>query len=221
MATPARVPRFRYASPVPLVACPFCREMFEHGEETKCPVCGMSLVAFEKLPPSHDAASEDGVPTVPEHEELPFRYWKRGRGALVVLALVGLVLFMLPWIHVTVPDDRVLTGWSLARRLGWSWGAGVAWFVLVPIALTRRTIVKMRGARVAAAALAAFPGMTCAILWARPPHAAYFDIRFDFQWPFWATLALSLVAVFFAVRFGGRVDDIAVRRGTSQGQTVH
>ena len=32
-----------------LIACPFCREMFEPGEATACPVCGMKLERVEKL----------------------------------------------------------------------------------------------------------------------------------------------------------------------------
>ena len=42
-----------------LLACPFCREMFQKDEQTNCPLCGMSLVAFEKLPASADAGSLD------------------------------------------------------------------------------------------------------------------------------------------------------------------
>ena len=51
----------RYAPRVALLACPFCREMFEVGESKACPVCGVPLVAFEKLPASDEALSEDGV----------------------------------------------------------------------------------------------------------------------------------------------------------------
>ena len=39
-----------YAAAVGLVACPFCREMFEHTEAKQCPVCGMGLRNLADLP---------------------------------------------------------------------------------------------------------------------------------------------------------------------------
>jgi hypothetical protein len=195
--------------------------MFEASEEKVCPVCGVVLTAFEKLPPSHDAMNDDGVPTAPEVEELPWRYMGRGKGALAALAGAGLVLFFLPWIQLTMPHIAAISGFDLARRLGWSWGAGIAWLVLLPTVLSRRSIIQMRGARVAAVFLAAIPAMTIAILLARPPHGGIIPIRFTFDWPMWATLGVSLVAVAFAARLGGRVDDIRVARGSSEGQALH
>lgn len=63
-----------------LVACPFCREMFEQRERQACPVCGVALVSFEKLPRSQAALSEDGIPDEPEWEPLPITSVRRGRG---------------------------------------------------------------------------------------------------------------------------------------------
>jgi hypothetical protein len=207
---------------MPLVACPFCREMFEKGERSKCPVCGVDLVAFEKLPLSDDALSEDGVSREPDTELLASAYLGRGRGLLGVLALAGMVAFFLPWIDVTMPDIFSLSGFALARRLGWAWGAGVAWFILLPTVASRRTIRQMRGARVAAAFLAAVPGTTAAILLARPPHGAHgVPVKFTFEAGLYATLALSVVAFVTALFFGGRADDIKVSRGSSSGQLVH
>jgi len=205
-----------------LLACPFCREMFKRGERDACVVCGVKLVPFETLPPSADALSEDGVPQEPEMETLPLTYLGRGRGLIAALAIVGLVAFFLPWIHLTMPDDTVLSGCSLAQRLGWMWGAGVAWFILVPTVLSRRTIFQLRGARVAAAFLASVPGLTTVVLLTRPPHGAHgVPVRFTFEPALYATLALSLVACGVALTLGGRGDDIRVRRGTSAGQLVH
>jgi hypothetical protein len=206
-----------------LLACPFCREMFEKGEHLKCPVCGVGLVPFEALPASDDARHEDGTSVAPEEEILPRGYLGRGRGALAALALAGLVVFFLPWIEVTMPDAVSLAGFDLARRLGWAWGAGVAWFILIPTVLSRRTILQMRGARVAAAFLAAVPGTTVAILLARPPHAPHgVPLRFAFAPSLYATLGLSVAAfAIAALFFGGRIDDIRVRRGSSSGQLVH
>jgi hypothetical protein len=214
--------RPRYAPRVALLACPFCREMFPQDERKTCPVCGVSLVAQGKLPLSDDALSEDGLPRQPEWDLLPFTYLRRGRGPLAVLCVLGLVAFFMPWVHLTLPDVVSYTGFDLGRRLGWAWGAGVAWFVLFPVVLTRRTIMHMRGARVAASFLAAIPGVAAALLLARPPHASYgIPLRFTWEFGLYATLAISLVAVAFALFFGGRVDDIRVRRGTSAGQVMH
>lgn len=195
--------------------------MFEKSEAKACPVCGMSLVAFEKLPPSYEAATEDGVPIQPLHEPLPFSYMRRGRGALGLLGLLGLALFFFPWIHVKVPDIFMLSGWQLGRSLGWAYGGGVAWMVLVPTVLSRRTLAQMYGARVAAAFLAAIPGVEVIILRCFPPRTLYFTLGFDFTWAFWSTLAVSAIAVFFAVRLGGKMEDVEVRRGTSTGQHLH
>jgi hypothetical protein len=212
----------RYARSVALLACPFCREMFELGETPTCRTCGVPLVAFEKLPISDEALSEDGVVRQPEWEPLGLAYLRRGRGALALLALGGAVVFFAPWVHLTMPDVVSYSGYALSRRLGWAWGAGVAWFVLLPTVLSRRSIMKMRGARVAASFLSAVPAVTAGLLLARPPHGAHgVPLHFTWAWGLFATLALSLVAVAFALFFGGRLDEMALRRGTSAGQVVH
>jgi hypothetical protein len=205
-----------------LLACPFCREMFQQDEDTKCPVCGVPLVAFEKLPPSAHAADEDGLPVRPEDELLPRAYLARGRGLLVALGVAGIAAFFLPWVEVTLPDVVSLSGFDLARRLGWVWGAGVAWSVLVPTVLSRRTIRQMRGARVAAAFLATVPATTAAVLLARPPHGGHgVPLHFTFGPALYATLALSAIGFVAGALFGGRADDIRVNRGSSTGHLVH
>jgi hypothetical protein len=210
-------------SAMSLLACPFCREMFEKDEQTSCPVCTVPLVPFEKLPKSATAnADEDGLPVNPEDELLPGRYLGRGRGLLVALGVAGIAAFFLPWIDVSLPDVISLSGFDVARRLGWAWGAGVAWSVLIPTVLSRRTIRQMRGARVAAAFLAGVPATTVAVLLARPPHGGHgVPLRFAFAPAMYATLGLSAVAFVVAVLFGGRADDIRVNRGSSAGHLVH
>ncbi len=209
--------------PVSLLACPFCREMFQKDEHAKCPVCGVSLVAFEKLPASAEALADDGIPVEPEDELVPRTYLGRGRGPLVLLGLVGIAAFFLPWIEITLPDVVSLSGFSVARRLGWAWGAGVAWSVLVPTVLSRRTIRQMRGARVARRVPRGrardhrrrAPGP-------RPPHGGHgVPLRFTFAPALYATLGLSVVAFIVAALFGGRPDDIRLRRGSSAGHLVH
>lgn len=196
--------------------------MFAQSERNACPVCGMALVAFEKLPSSPQTLGEDGAPDEPEWEPLPLAHLRRGRGWLAALSAAGLAAFFSPWVHLTMPDVVSYSGFEIARRLGWVWAAGVAWFVLLPIVLSRRSIVQMRGARVAASFLAAIPGTTAALLLARPPHGAHgVPLRFAFAWGMYATLAASLAAVAVAFVFGGRLDDIRVKRGTSAGEVVH
>jgi hypothetical protein len=196
--------------------------MFPEGEQAKCPVCGVALVAHEKLSPSDEALAEDGVPRQPEWEPLPAAYIGRGRGLLVLLAVLGLAAFFVPWVNETLPDIVSYSGFALARRTGWAWGGGVAWFVLLPTVLSRRSVMHMRGARVAVSFLAAVPGVTAIDLLLRPPHGSHHvPLRFTFEWGLYATLALSVLAVGFGLFFGGRVDDLALRRGTSAGQVVH
>ncbi|MGH7272248.1 MAG: hypothetical protein ACREJ3_17600 [Polyangiaceae bacterium] len=208
-----------------LLACPFCREMFEAGERDTCPVCAMPLTPFERLPLSEDAANEAGagIAVEPEHERLPATYLGRGRGLLAGLAVLGLAAFFVPWIHLTMPDVTSLSGFDLSRRLGWAWGSGVGWFILLPTVLSRRSIAQMRGARLAAWFLAAVPGVTAVILLARPPHGSHgVPVRFTFEAGLYTTLALSLVAVCAALVLGGRSDDIRLRHGAaSTGETVH
>jgi hypothetical protein len=204
-----------------LVACPFCREIFEEGEETHCPVCSIELTSFAKLPRSANV-EDDGVPLAPEQELLPSTYMARGKGVLAVLGLAGIGLFFLPWIRMSLPYELAITGFDIARgRLGWVWAAGVAWLVLLPTVLSRRSILQMRGARVAAAFLSAIPAMTVTILVARPPKGGVIPLRFEYGWPLWATLLVSLASLAVALRFGGRVDDIKVARGTSKGRELH
>jgi len=214
---------FGYPERVGLLACPFCREMFEEGEAKACPVCGMALTKFEKLPISLDAVhDEGGVPTAPELEDLPWTFFGRSKGVLLLLGVAGAILFFLPWVRLTQPYIDSKSGFDLAhQRIGWLWAAFVGWTVLIPTVLSRRSIVKMRGARVAAAFLAAIPAISVGIVLVRPPHGGIVPVRYTWDWPIYAMLAVSLTALAFAVRLGGRADDIKVERGTSRGQDLH
>jgi hypothetical protein len=208
-----------------LVACPFCHELFAQGEAQDCPACGLALTDISKLPPSHDAMAEDdfGIPTQPHLETLPWFEPRRGRGILLVGAVLGFIAFFAPWVNMTSPEIHLLSGADLAKRSGWIWAAGVGWFILFPMTLTRRSIDQMRGARVAASFLSAVPLVTVSILWLMPPHTRRIPIRFEWGWGLYATWFLSLVATLTAVRFGGRIDDIKVSRGAlaRRGETLH
>ncbi len=213
-----------YPRPVPLDACPFCREMFESGEASHCPTCGIALADVTKLPPSptlrHESDEWD-EDLGPEHDPLPWTYLGRGRGLMLALSLAGIALFLLPWIDMTLPYVARLSGWDLARRMGWSWGALAAWVVLVPTIASRRSVFALRGARLAAAFLAAVPAITAAILLAFPPRSGLVPVQIRFDLPIYLTVVVSLAAVGVGLRLGGRVDVLVARRGTSSGQTLH
>ena len=102
------------------------------------------------------------------------------------------------------PAVLLLTTLVLARKLGWSWAPLIAWMVLLPLVLSRRSIFKMQGARAAAFLMSLFPAATILMLYFKPrPNWMYFTVRYEFQPAFWATLVLSVVAIVISLRFGG------------------
>jgi hypothetical protein len=188
-----------------LVACPFCREMFESGEHEVCPDCGVALVPAHRLPRSQAELEAEVARTPPDEVVLPITYAGRGRGALLALAVMGLVAFFLPWVREFAPEDQVLSGLDLARRLGWIWAPAVAWFVLVPLVVSRRSVARMRGARVAVAFLAAMALVTVIVrVAAAPTSTALRTVRFTWGEGLWATAAIAVAVLVVAARFGGR-----------------
>jgi hypothetical protein len=208
------------ASMSDLVACPFCREMFEAGEARTCPECGLALEDAARLPRAHD---EDEEPVPPHMETLPWAYLGRWRGALVLLSVLGLVAFFLPWVHESAPELRDLSGFAFAQRLSWMWAPGIAWFVMLPLVITRRSIHAMRGARFAVGLLALIVITTVAVRVARVPESTRIrPVRFEWAYGIYATLALGLAALVASSRFGGRVDDVPSREHRRRGdETLH
>jgi len=209
-----------------LIACPFCHELFARGEAKECPACGLTLTDLGKVSLSIDAQAEAddfGIPTQPHLEQFSWFELKRGRGILLIGAILGFIAFFAPWVNMTSPEIRLLSGADLARRSGWVWGAGVAWFTLFPMTMSRRSIDQLRGARVAAAFLSFVPVLTTSILWLLPPHARYVPIQFVWGWGFYATWGLGLAATIVSILLGGRIDDIRVSRGSLAGRapTLH
>jgi hypothetical protein len=199
-----------------LIGCPFCQELFTAGETENCPVCGVSLRPIEKLPPSYEARAAlaaELAATPPEDRTLSWFYFGRGRGALVVVALLGLVAFFSPWVIVHKPEDVVIRGYDLARGHGaWFFGGAIGWFVMIPLVLSRRTVYKMRGVRIVTAMFAALSMLESAQLLLNPPHGSRFvPLSFDWGYGIYATCVLGFVGLILAARFGGRIDDIDVR----------
>lgn len=216
--------RYALAAPMSgLTACPFCRQMFEAGESRTCPDCGLGLEALTKLPPSYDAQIEyPEEPTPPHMETLPWTYAGRGRALLAGLAIAGLVCFFMPWVKESAPELRLLSGFGLARVAGFFWAPAVAWFVILPLVITRRSIYKMRGARVAVGFLAAIALITVGSLLTFPPKSSRRRVvNIEWAWGIYASGAIALAALGSAVRFGGRLDDIPTQQKRQGDEVLH
>jgi hypothetical protein len=223
-----------------LRACPFCRKLYTSEEAASCPECDVALVAMSQLPPSLDVLedeAEQGQLTFPEDQRLPSTYMGRGRGALLALSALGIFAFFLPWVELTAPELAVYSAFDLARgRAGFLWGGVTAWFVLIPLVVTRRTIARMRGVRVVAVMFAAMTLSEALMLWLMPPPRGVAPLELHFRYGLFLSGAISLVAMAVAARFGGSLDNLpkflldarqsaaAQRQATqesSQGRTLH
>jgi hypothetical protein len=226
-----------YALRVPkLLACPFCRALFPEGETDTCPDCAVALQPLDKLPPSLDVQAEEADESAlvpPEHRVLPWSYFGRGRGALLALGVLGLVTFFMPWVVLRMPELINLSGFDLARgRAGWLWGGAVGWFILLPLVWTRRSIAKMRGVRIICSMFAAMTLGEVIMMMSLPPGGGrYRPVDFSWGWGMYASALVSIVALGFAIRFGGRADDVPDvpwtdprgrrRVESSEGETLH
>jgi hypothetical protein len=219
-----------------LLACPFCRELYAENETRRCPECGVNLQPMDQLPPSleqlHQEALE-GDMTLPEDRPLPWTYLARGRGALLVLAVLGLIAFFLPWVVMRKPEVATFSGFDLARgRGGWLWGGAVAWFVMIPLVATRRTISRMRGVRIITVLFAAMTLGEVGMLMSLPPSSSRFvTVDFSWGWGLYLSGIIATLGVIAAARFGGKLDDLpalpweksedTVHTDTSAGHTLH
>lgn len=218
-----------------LLACPFCRSLFQSAEARQCPECGVKLVPMENLPASLDVAAvehEAGEIVLPEQRLLPWNYFGSNRGALLVAAALGLVLFFAPWVELRMPEESVRSGFDLARgRAGWLWGGAAGWLVLLPLVWTRRTIERLRGIRLVSALFAAMTLIEAGMLLSMPPQPSHHvPLEIVWRWGIYASLANACVGVVLALRLGGDlrhlpriVTDISSPdpRETSSGETLH
>ena len=207
-----------------LYACPFCRQLFARGEAQVCPECDLAVKPLAELPPSHDAQVLDEAddPTPPEDEQLSWAYLGRGRGPLLMLCVLGMAVFFAPWVHEQAPEIQTLSGYELSIHLAWVWAGGIAWFIMLPLVATRRTIRQMRGARVAVAFLAAMVLLTVATrLGVAHSSNPLVPIRYAWGWGIYTAGALSALALAVAFRFGGSLADMPSQQGRPSEETLH
>jgi hypothetical protein len=192
-----------------LLACPFCRELFDRAEAERCPECDIALLPLHRLPPSHEEVEEDAArweQTRPEDEPLGVLTLRRGRGALLAVALASLLVFWLaPWVSVSAPYTAVRSGYSLARGpIAFLWGGATAWLSSIALVLSRRTIRQMRGVRVILMVFAAMTASEVAVLLVlSPSRVRDLPVAYEWRWGLYAALVLSAAGVLAAARFGG------------------
>jgi hypothetical protein len=205
-----------------LVACPFCRQMFAAGEAQTCPECGLGLSPLSKLPASHDAQMEEPDEPVPaDMQPLPWTYAGRGRALLFGLAACGLIAFFMPWVRELAPEIGELSGFDIARKLPWTWASAVAWFVMIPLVISRRSISKMRGARVAVGFLAGIVlTVVCVRLGVAPSSSRFRPVRLEWTYGIWATGLLSITTLIAAGLFGGKLEAPATAQPHRRGDEV-
>ncbi|HEX2735666.1 MAG TPA: hypothetical protein VHM70_28900 [Polyangiaceae bacterium] len=190
-----------------LLACPFCREIYQIEEAEVCPVCGMGLRGLGELPPSFEVREQmaaDWERLAPEDRRLPWHYWRRGRGALLLCSALGLAAFFAPWIELTKPELLSLSGFDLAQTRGfWFAGGATAWLVNLPLVASRRSVNQMRSIRIAVTAFSLLTVCQCVLLLIASPQARLVPLRYHWAWGFYLSGLASIVAGFFAITFGG------------------
>lgn len=151
---------------------------------------------------------------------------------MLVIALLGIAAFFLPWVELRMPETAVRSGFDLARgRAGWLWGGAAGWLVLLPLVWTRRTIARMRGVRLVTALFASMTLVEAGMMLSMPPHAQHHaPLELVWRWGIFTSLAISVAGVLAALRFGGDlrnlpriVTDLASvdPAETSSGETLH
>lgn len=206
-----------------LLACPFCREMFEPKEAKVCPACGLALKKLEELPPAPVVGGELLAEASPDEEILPWTYFARGRGALFLTSLAGIASFFLPWVVELAPERRILSGPQIASHLGWMWAPLVAWMVMIPLVLSRRSVFRMRGARVAVAFLAGMALVTSLVRVLFKPVVNKLDPHIiEAGFGLYVNAAISLIAIGLAFSFGGRLDVLTTKKDVRpRDETLH
>jgi hypothetical protein len=189
-----------------LLACPFCRELYEVIEAEVCPVCGVVLKGLGELPPSfeeRERLAREWEQTTLEDRTLPWRHLGNGKGWLVLCCALGLALFFAPWIVLSRPETLTLSGFDLAHTRGfWFGGGAAAWLVNIPLVLSRRTLNQMMGVRIIATLLAGLTACQAVLLVLLAPTSTLIPLEYHWGWGFHLSAALSALAAAIASRFG-------------------
>ena len=205
-----------------LLCCPFCRDLYTKDDNLeRCPDCGVELIPFYELAPSPETQLEQDAlleQIAPEWRTMSFWDWRRGRGLLVLLAIVGLASYTLPWFSQTMPETRVLTGYQLARHyVGWLWGGAVGWFILLPLVITRRSIAAMRGVRMIAAIFASLTATEILVFVnVTASRQSQVVVEFAWEWGIWVSCFISALGTCVAVLFCGPIPQPATPKATTE-----
>jgi hypothetical protein len=180
--------------------CPFCRESFEG--ERQCPEHELDLVPVFELPVEPKEIDDD--------ERLPWFTWQYGRAPVAFGAVLLLIACALPLARTHGAMDASSSLWTLAQtkspRL---WVVPMAACMQLAMLYRRRTLRGMRGVRLTALLLAAFP----AILVATTLHGMYqalamletrmgVTVRAEVGLGAYLVYAASAVMAFAALRLG-------------------
>jgi hypothetical protein len=208
-----------------LLACPFCRQLFERAEATECPDCEIPLSPLARLPPSFSSVEEDAVrweATSPDDQPRALSELGRGRGVLLLIALTSLWAFAFtPWMQVTSPYAELRTGYSLCRGpLAWLWGGAIAWFSTLAVVASRRSVNQMRGVRIILMLFASMTWSEILMLMASSPRGSRLvHFSYTWSWGVYLALALSVAGTIAAARFGGPADLSRRRASAEKGKT--
>ena len=139
----------------PILFCPFCRECFEG--ETTCPEHELTLVPFEKLPRDEEGFDGGGI----EEDVAPLE-WRYGRAEIAAGALLILLSFVMPMVHIVVEDgpSRSFSGLDAATGPApnlWTLPFVPAMFLAFLGRL--RSLQRMAGARLAALMVSLGPAL--------------------------------------------------------------
>jgi hypothetical protein len=192
-----------------LLACPFCRELFDSSEAEHCPECDIPLAPLERLPPSLAVIEEQAAEweqNPPEDQQRAWLDFSQGRGLLLGIAVCSLLCFWLaPWVELTSPTTATRSGYSLARGpIGWLWGGAVAWAVSMALVLSRRSLSQMRGIRPILIVFAAMTASEIVLLVSLSPQGtAQLRYVYEWAWGLYVSLALSVAGIVAGWRFGG------------------
>lgn len=191
-----------------LLACPFCRELFDQAEARNCPDCDIPLEPLHRLQPSLAETERDALDWERERPEDELRAWhdlSHGRGILLGIALASLLAFWFaPWVDISSPHAELRTAYTLARgRVGWLWGGAIAWFMTLALVASRRSLHQMRGVR---AILLSFSAMTWAeilmLVLLSPRASREVHVVYGWAWGLYVSLGLSIAGSIASLRFG-------------------